>query len=138
MPGSEGVAETAPGTVGRGIATPEALDRETSSPNPQRPDDATLTARVRERLAGHPSVDASRIEISSRDGIVTLRGTVANARLRRLIEDAVAAVPDVDDVANELAIWTGERPRDRAAQSESRAVSPDRPEDGPGTRGAET
>lgn len=54
---------------------------------------------------GH--VDASEIEVSCVDGMVTLRGAVADRRAKRQAEDCVEDIYGVQDVMNELKVDQG-------------------------------
>jgi osmotically-inducible protein OsmY len=54
-------------------------------------------------MADHPDLDASDIDVMvAADGIVTLQGTVASRRAKRLAEDLADSVTGVRDVHNEL------------------------------------
>lgn len=55
-----------------------------------------------------PEVDASDIEVSVKDGVVTLKGTVESRVEKKVAEMAVEGLPGVVDVDNRLVI---EKPR---------------------------
>jgi hypothetical protein len=55
-------------------------------------------------LERHPEIDASQIEVSLQDGIVTLKGHVEDRVQKRMAEDSIAYLPGVKDVRNELVI----------------------------------
>lgn len=64
------------------------------------------------RLTEHGWLDASNIELRVENGEVTLEGTVADRRAKRLAEDLVAAVRGVWDVHNRLHVpREGEQPQ---------------------------
>jgi hypothetical protein len=54
------------------------------------------------RLARHPQVDASDIEVKVEDGEVTLSGTVPERRMKRMAEEAIEDVLGVQDVHNRI------------------------------------
>jgi hypothetical protein len=64
---------------------------------------------VCEELAEAGQVDASDIEVSVEDGVVTLTGTVPDRRMKRMAEDAADSCNGVRDVRNELQL----RPREQ-------------------------
>lgn len=66
--------------------------------------DERIRENVCERLTVDRYVDATDIEVSVAEGIVTLSGTVDNRAEKRLAEDAVDTVPGVRDVDNRLRI----------------------------------
>src|SRR5262245_35903653 len=74
----------------------------------QRPDDR-IREEVNDRLTNDPYIDATEIEVSVDEGVVTLNGTVENRAEKRLVEDCVDAVPGVRDVTNNLRIREMER-----------------------------
>jgi hypothetical protein len=63
-----------------------------------------------ERLTRHGQVDASEIEVSVENGVITLEGMVANHPQKRMAEDAVEDISGVRDVQNHLHL---SRSRDR-------------------------
>jgi osmotically-inducible protein OsmY len=75
-------------------------------------DDERIRAEVMRRLADDWYVDASAIEVSVDDGVVTLTGEVENRPEKRLAEDCADDVPGVHDVVNALRI---REPRERSA-----------------------
>lgn len=76
--------------------------------------DERILEEVCDSLARHPGVDASDIEVSVKNGHVTLTGTVPNRWMRRQAEDAAEFVPGVDDVQLNLTIQ--DLPEDRAGR----------------------
>ena len=63
-------------------------------------DDEVLAERVRSKI-GRVVSDPSAIDVSARDGIITLRGDVAKSEVRKLMSRAYG-VKDVEDVRNEM------------------------------------
>jgi hypothetical protein len=74
-------------------------------PKGYRKSDERIREDVCESLARHPGVDASDIEVSVKEGHVTLRGTVPNRWMKRQAEDAVEYVPGVEDVRIDLTVF---------------------------------
>jgi hypothetical protein len=74
-----------------------------------RSDEQILEEACR-RLEQDGAVDASDIEVSCDDGIVSLRGTVEDRRTKRHAEDCVASVYGVKDVMNELRVKPSDEP----------------------------
>lgn len=72
--------------------------------------DERIREDVCERLAWHPEIDASEIEVTVKDGEVTLSGTVDERRQKRLAEDVAELVLGVTDVSNRVRISRAERP----------------------------
>lgn len=66
--------------------------------------DERLHDEVSERLSEHGHLDASDVEVSTRDAEVTLVGTVEDRRQKRLADDLAASVPGIRDVHNRLKI----------------------------------
>jgi osmotically-inducible protein OsmY len=71
--------------------------------NYQRSDDR-IREEVCERLAMDHDVDASDIEVTVAEGIVTLNGSVNERYAKRLSEDICESVRGVKDVQNNLRI----------------------------------
>lgn len=66
--------------------------------------DERIEAEVCERLTRHGRIDASDVEVSVKDGEVTLAGTVGSRRMKRMAEDVAESVMGVVDVHNRLQI----------------------------------
>jgi hyperosmotically inducible protein len=66
--------------------------------------DAALTARVKTRLIAAPDLGGIRIHVSSRDGQVTLDGTVASAENRLDAEKITRRTEGVREVINHLQV----------------------------------
>jgi osmotically-inducible protein OsmY len=72
--------------------------------------DERIHDEVCERLARHPLVDASMMEVHVTDGEVTLSGEVHDRRMKHLAEDVVDEVHGVKEIHNQLRVY-----RDRVA-----------------------
>jgi hypothetical protein len=68
--------------------------------DPQLVEEASL------RLERNGQVDATDIEVSAEDGVIRLRGTVADRSMKRRAEECVESVYGARDVMNELRVAT--------------------------------
>jgi BON domain len=75
-----------------------------SGPKGWRRSDASIREDVCEALAYHPSLDASDIEVTVKDGEVTLEGTVTDRGSKRLAESTTERCRGVSDVHNRLVV----------------------------------
>lgn len=66
--------------------------------------DDRLKEDISERLADDYFIDASDIEVQSKDGIVTLNGTVSSRQLKHRVEDIIERCHGVKDIDNRLKI----------------------------------
>jgi osmotically-inducible protein OsmY len=62
---------------------------------------------VSERLADHPEIDASEMEVDVQADVVILRGSVYDRGQKRMAEDVAESVSGVRDVRNELDVEKG-------------------------------
>jgi len=90
-------------------------------PKGYRRSDESLRDDVCQRLQEHGQIDASEIEVSCKEGVVTLRGSVDERPTKRLAEDIAECVTGVTDVENHLRVDRGffeqESGRSRSAES---------------------
>jgi hyperosmotically inducible periplasmic protein len=68
------------------------------------PDDATLTANVKSQLAAQSPALASMVNVETKDGVVTLTGTVDNDSAKSQAEQAAKSVASVKSVVNNLTV----------------------------------
>jgi osmotically-inducible protein OsmY len=68
------------------------------------PDDATLAAEVRSKLAAEPGVPASAVTVAAKDGGVTLTGMVGSESEKARAEQVAKSVKGVKSVANSLIV----------------------------------
>lgn len=73
-------------------------------PKGYRRSDESIREEVCESLMRHPGIDASGFEVTVKEGIVTLQGTVPNRWMKRASEWVVDGVSGVRDIRNELSI----------------------------------
>ena len=64
--------------------------------------DQQIIEEACQRLERDGDIDASEIEVTAEDGIITLRGTVPDRRTKRRAEECVESVYGARDVMNEL------------------------------------
>lgn len=70
-------------------------------------DDAALAAKLRGILLSRRGLAAGRIDVTSRRGVVRLRGSVRTAAQKRLAADTVRETVGVREVINRLAVTEG-------------------------------
>jgi hypothetical protein len=94
-------------------------------PKGYRRSDERIREEISDRLMANPDVDASDIELSVAQGIVTLTGTVEDRHEKRIVDYIAEDAVGVDDVNNQLKVrhgfWaslTGER--EKAGERELR------------------
>jgi osmotically-inducible protein OsmY len=81
------------------------VDQAATSALEQKEDktDITITSDIRKRVVGEKlSVEAQNIKIISRDGTVTLRGSVKSADEKQKIADVAAEIAGVKHVIDEI------------------------------------
>ena len=66
--------------------------------------DERIWEEVRDRLMGHPDLDATELEIEVDEGEVTLVGRVDSREAKWLAEEVTRAVQGVHDVHNRLKV----------------------------------
>ena len=68
------------------------------------PDDATLSANVKSQIASQSPALASMVNVETKDGVVTLNGTVDNDAAKTQAEQAAKSVANVKSVVNNLSV----------------------------------
>jgi hypothetical protein len=84
-------------------------------PKGYRRTDERIQGEICEILSRHPDVDATDIEVSFADGVVTLAGTVPDRRMKQSAERSIEAVYGVEDVLNRIRIQTRQPERGSTA-----------------------
>jgi osmotically-inducible protein OsmY len=79
----------------------------TPSATPSGQSDRALTRAVRRALAKAPGFNVSGVFVRSRDGAVTLSGTVRNGDQIRQAEEVTRSVQGVNSVSNNLTLFHG-------------------------------
>lgn len=67
-------------------------------------DDATTTAAVKSKLLGNPNTKGLKIDVDTRDDVVTLTGRVGSDEESRLAEQLAKNTGDVKQVRNQLVV----------------------------------
>ncbi|HZY17619.1 MAG TPA: BON domain-containing protein [Ramlibacter sp.] len=67
-------------------------------------DDAQITARVNASLMGDKDLKATRIDVDTRDGVVTLTGPVPSASAKARADEIAKNIRDVKSVNNQLTV----------------------------------
>lgn len=73
-------------------------------PKGYRRSDERIEEEVNERLKSDYELDASDIEVSVKDCVVTLSGTVSDRRSKRMAEDCCEDISGVEDVTNQIRV----------------------------------
>jgi osmotically-inducible protein OsmY len=84
--------------------------------------DRQLHMDVLDRLASQPFINASEIALAVHDGVVRVVGRVASVAHKRLVEQAVCAVPGVRAIAEEIRVELSPRYRHSDAELAQLAV----------------
>ena len=80
------------------------MNHQGKGPKGWKRSDERIREDVSERLERDSHVDASEIEVSVKDGVVTLSGKVEDRYSKRQAEDLIENMTGVKDVKNELSI----------------------------------
>jgi len=67
-------------------------------------DDATITSKVKEAVAADPSLKSTDINVDTKEGVVTLAGTVASDDLKQKATQAAQGVQGVKSVSDQLVV----------------------------------
>lgn len=70
-------------------------------------DDATITARVKTALLNDPQVGATKIDVSTANGVVTMSGAVKTKAEEARAIDLARQISGVRDVRSELQVTGG-------------------------------
>lgn len=93
--------------------------------------DARVQEDVSEQLERDHLVDASDIEVSVQEGVVTLIGTVTSRDQKRRADDCAAGVSGVKDVSNQLRLRRGDQAPASEVSSSLLGLGGQPPKDGP-------
>lgn len=67
-------------------------------------DDATITTRVKAKMAQDPAVSAMRISVETLNGTVQLSGFATSEAEKQQAEQLAKSVPDVQSVKNDIVV----------------------------------
>jgi len=73
-------------------------------------EDGLITDRVRQRLVSDPEIKGYKVEVETKDGVVTLAGTVETERAKAKAKKVTRKVSGVKSVVNKLRV-EGPRPK---------------------------
>jgi osmotically-inducible protein OsmY len=73
-------------------------------PKGYRRSDERIREDICEALMQHPGIDASEFEVTVKEGVVTLKGTVPDRWMKRASEWVADRVSGVRDIRNELTL----------------------------------
>ena len=104
-----GMGNFGPGSFGGGMSTYGERGGQRGrfsgrGPKGWQRSDERIREDVSERLADHPDVDASEIEVTVKSGEVTLNGTVDDRSAKRIAEDIAESVSGVREVHNQIRV----------------------------------
>ena len=68
------------------------------------PEDATITANVKTKLAADSTVPATKVNVDTKEGVVTLSGEVESAAVKSKAEADAKTAEGVKSVVNNLTI----------------------------------
>jgi hyperosmotically inducible periplasmic protein len=88
------VATTTPSTT-----APTAVDKAVNAT-----DDAAITAKVKTAILAEPGLKSLQINVDTKDGTVTLSGTVDNADLRERAKQLASSTSGVKGVVDQLTV----------------------------------
>lgn len=70
-------------------------------------DDSVITAKVKAALVEDKQVSAMKIKVTTKDGVVTLKGAVPNAEVGQHALQLAAGIEGVKDVKSDLTVKAG-------------------------------
>lgn len=100
--GREAAADTRTAVMGAASAA-----REGGSAAAQKIDDAGITTKVKTGLSADKDLNASRIDVDTQAGVVTLRGSAPTDAARQRASEIARNVKDVKDVKNLMTVQAG-------------------------------
>ncbi len=101
--GGEQAAQDARGAV-MGAA---GQARQAASSAGSKADDAQITAKVNAGLAADKDLGIAQVDVDTRDGVVTLKGTAPTATAKARAAEIARAVKEVKSVDNQLVVKSG-------------------------------
>jgi hyperosmotically inducible protein len=90
--------------------------------NSQAVDDSTITAKVKSKLAADTETSAIKIGVETRDGIVTLSGTVPTDTEKTKAEQIARATDGVKRVSNDIKVDPNSRSATNLGEKSGEAV----------------
>ena len=100
-PADTTAAAPAPSTTAPSTMAPSTGS--TSSNMSNAVDDAAITAKVKTAIMAEPDLKSTNINVDTKDGVVTLTGTVPSAPLKDRAKEIATSVSGVKSVTDNLA-----------------------------------
>jgi len=92
-------ATTTPSMTAPSTTSPTAVDKAVTAT-----DDAAITAKVKTAILAEPGLKSLQINVDTKDGTVTLSGTVDNADLRERAKQLASSTSGVKGVVDQLTV----------------------------------
>jgi len=92
-------ATTTPSMTAPSTTSPTAVDKAVNAT-----DDAAITAKVKTAILAEPGLKSLQINVDTKDGTVTLSGTVDNADLRERAKQLASSTSGVKGVVDQLTV----------------------------------
>jgi len=107
--GAEVKQEAKDATAKVGAAAESAVDttKEMGAAAAGKIDDASITAKVNASLAADKDLSAIKIDVDTKDGVVTLSGPAPTATARERASEIARSVKGVNSVNNQLTVKAG-------------------------------
>ena len=93
------------------------------APKGYRRSDERIKEELSDALTQDQHIDASEIDLTVESGVVTLKGTVSERRMKRLAEDCAERIRGVSDVRNELRVQAESSTGNKKTWSDSMTTS---------------
>ena len=85
-------------------AGPSSQDTAAATPLGERIDDAQIVSGIKAQFAGDKDISAMAIDVDSKEGMVTLSGTVPNSDAKVRADQIAKQMKDVKSVNNQLEV----------------------------------
>jgi osmotically-inducible protein OsmY len=111
---------------GEGAQQEWGQDFRGKGPRGYRRSDQRIHEEVCDALTDDPHIDASNMEVTVKDGEVTLSGAVSSREEKRMAEDLVERISGVKDVTNNLRVQQPQQQQQAQGQVEKMTSPPAR------------
>jgi len=93
--------------MGAAPSSPAATSEASTTALGEKIDDTQIVARLKTEFAADKDISAMAIDVDSKDGVVTLSGTVPNSDAKVRADQMAKALKDVKQVNNQLEVKAG-------------------------------